>query len=102
MTVYAILEYELNNISSLNAQSTTFFSVGSAALSVFGALLLQRIFSDWQTIGALGKATIILGCPSFLIISGVFFFLGYTTHKHKEKNIEKIKRESDSNYDPKI
>lgn len=101
MTVYAIPEYELSSISSLNTQSTTFYSVGSGALSVFVTLLTQAIFSDWSTMAAMGKATLILGLPLFSILSTIFFFLGYSASKLKERNIEKIKKESDSNYAPK-
>lgn len=100
MTVYAIPEYELNSISSLNAQSTTFYSIASGNLSVFVTLLIQAIFSDWSTMASIAKATLILGLPLFSIMSLIFFFLGYLTSKLKRNNIEKIKKESDSNYVP--
>lgn len=100
MTVYAIPEYELSAISSLNTQSTMFYSVGSGALSIFVALILQAIFTDSATMSALGKATLILGCPISLILSAVFFILGYSVQKLKEKNIDRIKKESDPNYAP--
>ncbi len=92
MKVYAITEHELESLSTRNAQTTAFYSIGSfilsAAISVWG----NAIF--YTELPAPALVAKYYGAPLSGLMALVFFGLGLHAARSRKSTWQQIKAES--------
>ncbi len=54
---------------------------------------MSALFIKWDSIPEYGKAVLILGIPTSVILTGVFYFLAYRKNKTERDTIQLIKSE---------
>jgi membrane protein DedA with SNARE-associated domain len=94
IVAYAVFETEVASISSLNAQTTVFFSIASALVSFAAGIWANALFSEKLT--AAGEVAAYIGAPLLVVIAVVFAGLGYHAFKTRKSQVEDIRRQSEA------
>jgi hypothetical protein len=92
MKVYAVTEGEVESLSTLNAQTTIFYSVGSFLASAAISIWVNAVFYTEIPPAALVAKYIV--APLVLLVSSAFFFLGWHATRSRRSTWEVLKRES--------
>ena len=94
MKVYAVTESEFASLSSLNAQTTIFTSVGFAILSAALSIWVNALFyTDVPASAYVAKVYI---APATVFIGLVFFVLAVYAHRARQSTWAQIKSKSSS------
>src|SRR5258706_10049769 len=75
MKVYGINEHETQSLSSLNAQATTFFSLGSSFIGVGLGIWMNVVFATQLTPS--GQVAQTVAAPALIIAAVAFFWLAW-------------------------
>jgi hypothetical protein len=90
----AVFDHELEALSSLNAQSTAFFALGSAALSYAIGIWTNAGFAQQLTpAGELASGVL---APGLVIVAAIFFTLGVFAWSKRRNQLTKIMSHSTS------
>ena len=89
---YGITESEIDELGTLNTQTTIFFSVGTGLCSFGGGLYVNWIMAGMSSLygEVLGK----IGSPICCGIGLVFYVLGIICILRRKSTIKRIKRDS--------
>jgi hypothetical protein len=90
--VYAVFETEVDSLSSLNAQATVFFSVGTGLLSFAAAIWINRAF--YTDIPPAAQLATSVGAPILLALSVVFFGLAGHAWYSRSKIIRRVRSQT--------
>lgn len=90
--VYGIQEQEIEMISSLNAQASTYFSLSSAIIALALSPIINAPFVEKMT--DIAKLACYLFSPLCILIAAVFVFLGVSAVKTRDSTWDRIKRQS--------
>jgi hypothetical protein len=94
MKVYAITDSEFSSVSMLNAQTTTFFSIGLAILSAAVSIWINAVFYADAPPAAVVAQKYVAPCGVLLALS--FFWLAFRAIQNRQSTWERIKEESAS------
>jgi hypothetical protein len=90
--VFALHEYEVDNLSSLNADSSTFFSLGSILITLGLSIKINAIFyADLTPEGHVAEA---YAFPILLFVGVVFVLVGVRAVYKRASILSKIKNQS--------
>ena len=92
MKCYTVTDEELGSVSVWNAQTTTFISVGAFILSLGIGFLVDGLFTESLT--AVGQLLQMVVGPICVLLSGVFFYLGWQARRTRKNLVDKIKQQS--------
>jgi hypothetical protein len=90
---YAISENEIKTASGLDAETNFFYSVGSSALTLIIAIVLDFIFTGMKHLDALQTLVLYYFTPFLLLISVFSFIWGRHCKKRKNDQFSVIKKE---------
>jgi protein-S-isoprenylcysteine O-methyltransferase Ste14 len=94
MKVYAITESEFASLSTLNAQMTTFASVGTALIGAAGSIWANAVFyTEVPPTATIAKSIV---APACVVLALVFFYLAWHARKNRRSTWDSIKAESSS------
>jgi hypothetical protein len=94
MRVFAITESEFASVSTLNAQTNVFLSVGTAILTAAASIWVNAIFyTDVPPAAYVAKAFV---APVGILVALAFYYLAYSAHKSRTSTWENIMAESAS------
>jgi len=92
MKVYPIHEHELQHLTYLNTHATVYFGVFSflsaVAVSLVTGGLIQGVQSTEGRVVAYGGGVLAL------LLSSVFLCLGYHSLKHRDNELDRIRKET--------
>jgi hypothetical protein len=91
---FAVLEAEVDALSSLNAQATTFFSVSSAAISYAVSIWTNAAFAQQPTPEAIVASH--MAAPILLVLAAVFVGLGIHSLIRRSATVNSIRTQSTS------
>jgi hypothetical protein len=91
---YAVFETEVEALSSLNAQTTVFFSIAWSLLSFAVGIWTTAIFTDNLSPKALVASQ--MGAPLLVVLACVFFWLARSSGAKRLATIASIKQQSTS------
>lgn len=94
MRCYPIHEAEIENLSTLNADATTYASVASVLLGFAFGILTNLIFTEKLT--PVAKVASFIGAPVLVFLAAVFGWLWLSKRKRRASAWERIKSESAS------
>lgn len=94
VTTYTIFETEKRAYSAWNAIQNNSYNCAWSCLSFGIGILIQTIFSGWNTINALAKAIACLGIPLSIIFAGVFFWRGWILSNSAQNLDQLIEKET--------
>lgn len=92
MKMYGINEYEAQGLSSLNAQASAFFSLGSCFSSFALGIWTNAAFATSLT--PAGEVAQFIGAPAMCVIALAFFLLAWQAVKSRKNIWATIKGES--------
>lgn len=92
MKVYAINEHEVQTLSSLNAQATVFFSLGSFFLSAALGIWTNAAFATEPS--AMSQVANMFIAPGCLVVAVAFMILGWVAMRSRNSTWQTIKNES--------
>lgn len=92
MKCYPVHESELETLSTLNAASTVFTSIGSACLAFAVGIATNAAFAETMT--PVAQVATGLGAPVLAVIALVFYGLGIGASLRRRSLWDKIKREA--------
>jgi hypothetical protein len=90
--VYAVFETEVETLTSLNAQATVYFSVGSALLSFGVGIWTAALFTE--KLSAEAAVATKVGVPILGLLAIASFGLAVSAWYKRKKTIDSIKQQS--------
>lgn len=94
VTVLAVHEHEVQDISFMNTLATTAFSISSVFIGFGGGILTNAAFAD--TITPTARAALRMGVPLCLIAAFIAAWLGWIAITRRKSTLAQIKEQSES------
>ena len=91
---FTVLETEFQSLTSLNVQTTVYFSLGSALLSFGLGIWVNAIF--YTTLAPIAKLAAVYIAPLFLVLAVVFYGLGIAAYLRRRTALRSIGNNSTS------
>jgi hypothetical protein len=92
MKVYAVPEFEFDSLAVRNTQGTTYYSIASFLLSAALSVWVNAAF--YTEVPAAASVMKTYAAPLVLVVSVLFFFLGWMSGRSRQSTWARIKAES--------